>query len=123
MKDLQVHKALMDTATRDIVGMPNGHFGPLVHNRIVPIGTGELHAGLYPLHMELSSSGPRNSKPVINLGLHFPSRTPHHLTSTDIRITLERGVENIPSNITQVPGGIRGYIVSAKLPDKYLGKV
>ena len=113
----------MDTATRDIVCLPNNQFGSLLHNRIVPIGIGELHAGLYPLHMELSSSGPRNSKPVINFGIHFPYRTPQRLTSTDIQIVLDDSDGEIPSNITQLPGGIRGYIISANLPDKYLGKV
>lgn len=119
----QIHKALVDAATHKAISLPNAELGSIVHSRVVPFGTGRPDADLYPLYMELSSSGPRNSKLIINLGLRFSHRIPLSLQAGDIDILLEDRLGSIPSNVSQVPGEMHGYIVSAELPDKYLGKV
>lgn len=120
---MQVHQALLDSATLDTVHVLNGVMRPLLYNRIIPFGTGKLPAGLYPLNMEFSSSGPRNSKPVINLGMHFHDRIPHTLEPEDIHIALEGEKGRLPTNVTKIPGKTHGYIISTILPEDYLGKV
>ena len=121
---LQVQVALLEAATPDAIELPHGHLGPLVNNQVVPLGTGLLQARLFPLQMELSSSGLRSSKSMIILGLHFPQHLPASLTRNDVLITLEDSNVILPRlNVSVLPVESRGYIISATLPDQYLGKV
>eukprot|EP00892_Ulva_mutabilis_P007156 jgi/Ulvmu1/4812/UM020_0097.1 len=120
----EVRKAMLDASTPNAIKLSESRLGPLAHSRVVPIGTGQLHARLFPLHMELSSSGPRNSKQTISLGLHFPHQVPAQVSTSDIRISLEGLFPTWPSlNVSILPAETRGYIISAKVPDQYHGKV
>jgi hypothetical protein len=126
---LQVIKVLSEAATPGAIGKAaaNGSAaGSLLYSRVLPLGTGTLPARLFPLNMELSANGPRQSGSTAMIAIHFSGLFPSALTPDDLSVTLLNTGQVVPvhaGNILQADTDARSFIVSVSLPLEYRGTV
>jgi hypothetical protein len=118
----------MTAATPAAVAVTAGQAAtlPLLHTRILPIGSGTLPARLYALGMQLSPSEPQMAETTALIGVAFDTLFPQALQPTDFMVTLGDGrkrVEINESNILQLSSDARGYVLSLELPQSFRGSV